>query len=82
MEILNGSKRDIAFKLWTEQIEKYVKKIDNDEACLRRFNDEYCIDWMIEDCESLLKTLKNTKDMLKFAEENNIEQTLYTHYMI
>ena len=73
MEILSGSKRDIAFKLCIEQIDKYVKKIDNDGVCLRRFNDEYCIDWMIEDCESLLTTLKNTKDMLKFAEENNIE---------
>ena len=61
MEILTGTKRQINVKLWKEQLEKGIKRVNDSMECIRRFEGADDLEHLIEDCEKLAEIAKQAK---------------------
>lgn len=72
MEILTGTKRQINVKLWKEQLEKHVKRLNDSMECFRRFEEADDLDHLIEDCEKLAEIAKQAKKAIEYMNYNNI----------
>ena len=72
MEILTGTKRQISVKLWKEQLEKRVKRLNDSMECFRRFEEADDLEHLIEDCEKLAEIAKQTKQAIEYMDYNNI----------
>lgn len=72
MEILTGTKRRISVKLWKEQLEKHVKRLNDSMECFRRFEEVDDLGHLIEDCEKLAEIAKQAKKAIEYMESNNI----------
>ena len=73
MEILTGTKRQISVKLWKEQLEKHVKRLNDSMECFRRFEEADDLEHLIEDCEKLAEIAKQAKTAIKYMDNNNIK---------
>ena len=73
MEILTGTKRQINVKLWKEQLEKHVKRLNDSMECFRRFEEADDLGHMIEDCEKLAEIAKQAKKAIEYMDYNNIK---------
>ena len=72
MEILTGTKRQINVKLWKEQLEKHVKRLNDSMECFRRFEEVDDLEHLIEDCEKLAEIAKQAKQVIEYMDYNNI----------
>lgn len=72
MEILTGTKRQISVKLWKEQLEKHVKRLNDSVECFRRFEEADDLEHLIEDCEKLAEIAKQAKKAIEYMDYNNI----------
>lgn len=72
MEILTGTKRHITIKLWKEQLEKHVKRLNDSMECFRRFEETDDLEHLIEDCEKLAEIAKQAKQAIEYMDYNNI----------
>ena len=72
MEILTGTKRQINVKLWKEQLEKHVKRLNDSMECFRRFEEADDLGHLIEDCEKLAEIAKQAKKAIEYMDYNNI----------
>jgi len=72
MEILTGTKRQINVKLWKEQLEKHVKRLNDSMECFRRFEEANDLEHLIEDCEKLAEIAKRAKKAIEYMDYNNI----------
>lgn len=72
MEILTGTKRQISVKLWKEQLEKHVKRLNDSMECFRRFEEADDLEHLIEDCEKLAEIAKQAKKAIEYMDYNNI----------
>ena len=73
MEILTGTKRQINVKLWKEQLEKHVKRLNDSMECFRRFEEADDLEHLIEDCEKLAEIAKQAKKAIEYMDKNNIK---------
>lgn len=73
MEILTGTKRQINVKLWKEQLEKHVKRLNDSMECFRRFEEADDLEHLIEDCEKLAEIAKQAKQVIEYMDYNNIK---------
>lgn len=73
MRVLKGTKREITIALWEEQLEKYLKRLNDSMECFRRFHDENDCEHIMEDCEKLAELAKRTKDAIYFMNCNGIK---------
>ncbi len=64
MRMLLGTKREINIFLWKEQLQKYIKRIDDDMKCFEKFEDEDSINFLIEDCDELRKIAEHIKNSI------------------
>jgi len=72
MEILTGTKRQISVKLWKEQLENHVKRLNDSMECFRRFEEADDLEHLIEDCEKLAEIAKRAKKAIEYMDNNNI----------
>ncbi len=72
MEILTGTKRQISVKLWKEQLENHVKRLNDSMECFRRLEEADDLEHLIEDCENLAEIAKRAKKAIKYMDCNNI----------
>ncbi len=72
MEILTGTKRQISVKLWKEQLENHVKRLNDSMECFRRFEEAGDLEHLIEDCEKLAEIAKQAKKAIEYMDYNNI----------
>lgn len=61
MEILTGTKREISNKLWEEQLEKYIKRLNDSMECFRRFHDENDAEHIMEDAKKIMEIAEHAK---------------------
>lgn len=73
MEILTGTKRRISVKLWKEQLEKNIKRLNDSMECFRRFEEADDLEHLIEDCEKLAEIAKQAKQAIEYMDRNNIK---------
>lgn len=72
MEILTGTKRQISVKLWKEQLEKHVRRLNDSMECFRRFEEADDLEHLIEDCDKLAEIAKQAKKAIEYMDYNNI----------
>ena len=72
MEILTGTRRQISVKLWKEQLEKHVKRLNDSMECFCRFEEADDLEHLIEDCEKLAEIAKQAKKAIEYMDYNNI----------
>ncbi len=72
MQVLKGTKRQITIMEWEEQLEKYIKRTNDDMECFRRYHSTDDLADLIEDCEKLIELSKHTKQAIDFMDKNNI----------
>lgn len=65
MQILTGSKRDIAILEWQEQIEKHMKRLNNSMECFRRFHEASDLEHMLEDIQELQLYVSGCKKVIE-----------------
>ena len=73
MEILTDTKRQISVKLWKEQLEKNVKRLNDSMECFRRFEEADDLEHLIEDCEKLAEIAKHAKKAIEYMDRNNVK---------
>lgn len=64
MEILTGTKREITIQQWQEQLDKYVKRLNDSMECFRRFHEEGDAEHIMEDAEKIAEIARNTKEVI------------------
>jgi hypothetical protein len=64
MEILTGTKREITIQQWQEQLDKYVKRLNDSMECFRRFHEEGDAEHIMEDAEKIAEIARNTKEAI------------------
>lgn len=72
MQIMHGTKSEIAVTLWQERLETYVKRINLDMECFRRFHDKTSVELMQEDCKALADIAKRTASVLDYIATHGI----------
>ena len=73
MQVLTGTKREIAIMQWKEQLEKYMKRANDSMECFRRFSESDDLEHLIEDCEKLIEAAKHAKSSIEFMDNNLIK---------
>ncbi len=73
MQVLTGTKREIAIMEWQEQLEKYVKRINDSMECFRRFSDENDAQHIKEDAERLAEIAQHAKEAIYFMDLHGIK---------
>ena len=73
MEIITGSKRQVAIKLWREQLEKYIKRANDSMKCFTLYNEADDLTHLIEDCEQIISTAKHAKEVIEICDKKGIE---------
>lgn len=66
------TRREITISQWKEQIEKYIKRANDDVKCFELYNGKDDLIMLIEDCEKLIEISKNAKEAIEFMDKNNI----------
>lgn len=64
MEILTGTKKEITIQQWQEQLEKYVKRLNDSMECFRRFHEDSDAEHIMEDAEKIAEIARNTKEII------------------
>ena len=52
MQIVTGTRREITIRQWEEQLEKYVKRLNDSMECFRRFHGDSDAEHIMEDAEN------------------------------
>ena len=73
MQILKGSKREIALMEWDEQLKKAEKKLADSKECYRRFSDDDSKQWVEEDEKKVAEIKQHIKEVTEFMDKNNIK---------
>lgn len=66
MQILKGSKKEIALMEWQEQLEKYMKRANDSMECFRLYHEADDLTHLKEDCEKLIVLCNNAKEAIDF----------------
>ncbi|MBR6859707.1 MAG: hypothetical protein IKM73_00775 [Acidaminococcaceae bacterium] len=64
MQIVTGTRREITIRQWEEQLEKYVKRLNDSMECFRRFHGDSDAEHIMEDAEKLVEIARHTKDAI------------------
>lgn len=64
MQVLKGTRREIAIMEWEEQLEKYVNRLNDSMECFRRFHEDSDAEHIMEDAEKLVEIAKHTKEAI------------------
>lgn len=64
MQVLKGTRREITIMEWEEQLEKYVKRLNDSMECFRRFHEDSDAEHIMEDAEKLVEIAKHTKEAI------------------
>lgn len=64
MEILTGTRREITIQQWQEQLEKYVKRLNDSMECFRRFHEDIDAENIMEDAEKIAEIARETKEVI------------------
>lgn len=64
MQIITGTRREVAIMLWREQIEKHMKRANDSMECFRRFSEADDLDHLIEDCEKIIENAKRAREAI------------------
>ena len=73
MQRMTGTKRENVIKLWSEQIDHYIKRANDSAECFYRFSESSDLDHLIEDAENIIKAAKNAKEAIDFCNVMNIK---------
>lgn len=73
MQVLVGTRREITIMEWEEQLEKYVKRLNESMECFRRFREDSDAEHIMEDAEKLVEIAKNTKEAIRFMDLHGIK---------
>lgn len=65
MQLLTGTRREIAIMQWREILDKYMKRANDSMECFRRFNGADDLEHLIEDCESILENARAAKKSIE-----------------
>lgn len=66
MQIMTETKREITIQTWEEQIEKYMKRLNDSMECFRQFHGVDDLTDMLEDIENLTETVKKCHKALNY----------------
>ena len=72
MQFMTVTKREITIRLWEEQIEKYMKRLNESMECFRRFHEADDLANMLEDIELLTKNVNSCKESIDFMDTAGI----------
>lgn len=73
MQVMTGTKREVAIMLHKEEIEKHMKRANDSMECFRRFEEASDLEHLIEDCEKILEAAKRAKNAIEFMDYNGIK---------
>ena len=66
------SRKEHVIKLWEEQLEKQVKRLNNSMECFRRFHEDSDAEHIAEDAKKLAEVAEKVKEVLYYMEANGI----------
>ena len=64
MQVVTGTRREITIRQWEEQLEKYVKRLNDSMECFRRFHQDSDAEHIMEDAEKIAEIAKRTKTVI------------------
>lgn len=64
MKVMTGTRREIAIALWEEELEKYVKRLNDSMECFRRFHEDSDAEHIAEDAEKIAEIAKKTQEVI------------------
>ena len=64
MQVVTGSRREVTAKLWEEQLEKQVKRLNNSMECFRRFHEDSDAEHIAEDARKLAEIAEKASDAI------------------
>lgn len=64
MQVITGSRREVTVKLWEEQLEKQVKRLNNSMECFRRFHEDSDAEHIMEDAKRLAEIAEGAKNAI------------------
>lgn len=67
------TKRETTIMQWQEQLERYMKRVNDSMECFKRFHGTDDLTHVIEDCERLIELCNNTKEAIEFMNAYNIK---------
>lgn len=73
MQILTGTKREITIHEWEEQIEKYMKRLNDSMECFRRFHGTDDLTHMLEDIDNLTENVTYCRKAIKHMDDLGIK---------
>ena len=72
MQILRGTKREIAMMEWNEVLAKAEKRLADSKKCFELYGDEDSKRWIEEDQEKVDKIKQSIKEVVEFMDNHNI----------
>ena len=73
MQVIKGSKREVSIFLHQEQLEKYMKRLNDSMECFRRFHEASDLEHMQEDIEKLQETVSLAHKSIEYMDYHGIE---------
>lgn len=73
MQILTGTKREITIHEWEEQIEKYMKRLNDSMECFRIFHGTNDLTHMLEDIEKLTENVTYCRKAIEYMDNLGIK---------
>lgn len=70
MQVLTGTKREIAIMLWDEQIAKAKKRLADSKKCFELYGDNE--DWIAEDEKKLAELEQHKRESIAYMDEHGI----------
>jgi len=64
MQVVTGTRREITIRQWEEQLEKYVKRLNDSMECFRRFHQDSDAEHIMEDAEKIVEIAQHTKTVI------------------
>lgn len=65
MQIMTGTKREITIHEWEEQIEKYMKRLNDSMECFRIFHEADDLTHMLEDIKMLTENVTHCRKAIE-----------------
>ena len=73
VEVLCGTRKEVTVRLWEEEMEKYVKRVNDSMECFRRFHEDSDAEHVMEDAEKLADVARRVRDVIYFMEVEKIQ---------
>lgn len=73
MQILKGTKREIALFEWNEVLAKAEKSLADSRKCYELYGDEDSKQWIEEDTAKVNHIKQQSKEVIDFMDKNNIK---------